>query len=387
MARTKRSAAIPGRAGRYVLQPAGYKAFIPAALPPEPPFEFDIEMQQLLSQADRALGRLDGSIQTLPDPNHFIAMYVKKEAVLSSQIEGTQASLDDVIRAEADIAADKGDVGEVINYIAAMNHGLKRLDTIPLSRRLICEIHDRLLRGVRGNAAQPGEVRRSQNWIGPSGSKLANAIFVPPPPDVVDKAFGDVEKYWHAGDAMPPLVKIGLIHAQFETIHPFLDGNGRIGRLLIAFFLVNKQLLQSPVLYLSIFLKQHRSEYYRCLQAVRDEGDWEGWIKFFLQGVASAAGHATETARKIVELRESHRALVAESFSNHAGKGALLLERLYRRPTASVNDVKEMLGISYPNANALLQKFVDNKLLFEMTGQARNRVFIYAPYVVLFSDA
>jgi len=306
--------------------------------------------------------------------------------VLSSQIEGTQASLDDLIRAEADVAAAKGDVGDVINYIAAMNHGVARLAEIPLSRRLIREIHERLLDGVRGNASRPGEVRTSQNWIGPRGSTLADAVFVPPPPGAVDDALGDLEKFWHREDAMPALLKIGLIHAQFETIHPFLDGNGRVGRLLIAFYLVSKGLLAKPVLYLSIYLKAHRDEYYRRLQSVRDRGDWEGWLKFFLSGVAGVADQATETARKIVALREGHRALIARSFGNHAGKGALVLERLYRRPTTNVNEVKEMLGIGYPNAAALVQKFVDNAMLFEMTGQARNRVYVYAPYVELFAS-
>jgi Fic family protein len=348
----------------------------------------DAELQDLLSRADRALGRLDGSIQTLPNPDMFVFMYVRKEAVLSSQIEGTQASINDVIRAEADIfdSARPSDVREVINYVAAMNHGLSRLSDLPLSRRLVLEIHERLLRNVRGNKMKPGEFRRSQNWIGPYGSTLADATFVPPPHTDAEAAFGDLEKFLHDTSPIPALIRIGLAHAQFETIHPFLDGNGRIGRLLITFFLCNQDLLQKPVLYISYFFKLHRDEYYSRLQAVRDHGDWEGWLKFFLRGIAEVANQATETAKRIVALREEHRALIASQFGNHAGKAVRLLERLYERPTVSVNNVCDLIGVSFPNANALVEKFQSNNLLVEVTGQARNRVFQYAPYTNLFSN-
>ncbi len=285
------------RAGRYVQQETGYKAFIPAPLPPKPPVEIDAEMQELLSTADRALGRLDGSIQTLPNPDLFVFMYVRKEAVLSSQIEGTQASLNDVIKAEADIfdPARPTDVSEVINYIAAMNHGLARLKEIPLSRRLMEEIHERLLRRARGNKMNPGEFRKSQNWIGPQGGAMTDALFIPPPYHVAEEAFADLENFLHDEGPIPPLIRIGIAHAQFETIHPFLDGNGRVGRLLMTFFLCNRGILQRPVLYLSLYLKQHREEYYARLQSVRDKGQWEEWLKFFLRGVCRGGepGHRT----------------------------------------------------------------------------------------------
>ena len=226
---------MPGRAGRYVRQPQGYKAFIPAPLPPDPPLSMDQEMLSLISRADRALGRLDGSVQTLPDPDLFVFMYVRKEAVFSSQIEGTQSSLNDLLEAEAKVLRRRqpSDVGEVINYVRAMNHGLKRLKELPVSVRLIKEIHSHLLTKVRGAERQPGELRRTQNWIGSGEVMLTDAAFIPPPPHEAAEALSVLEKYIHQEDSLPLLVKIGLIHAQFETIHPFLDGNGRIGRLLI----------------------------------------------------------------------------------------------------------------------------------------------------------
>ena len=290
------------RAGRYHRQPAGYSAFMPTALPPTPPINVDHEMQTLLSKADRALGRLDGSIQTLPNPDLFVFMYVRKEAVLSSQIEGTQSSLNDVLKVEASIFdPDRpNDVDEVLNYVNAMNYGLNRLTTLPLSIRLIKEIHERLLSGVRGRNLQPGELRQSQNWIGPRGCTLDEATFVPPPPSEVMNALGQLEMFMHSEDALPPLIKIGLIHSQFETIHPFLDGNGRVGRLLITFLLCESRILTKPVLYISYFLKTRRDDYYTLLQRVRDNGDWESWIKFFLSGISEVSLEATETARRIV---------------------------------------------------------------------------------------
>jgi Fic family protein len=376
-----------GRAGSYIRQSTGYRAFVPTNLPPDPPINIDSEMQRLLSVADRALGRLEGSIQTLPNPDLFVLMYVRKEAVLSSQIEGTQASINDLLKAEAKVfdADAPRDVDEVINYVTAMNHGLARLPELPLSVRLIREIHERLLHGVRGRNLQPGELRRSQNWIGPQQSTLMTATFVPPPHQEATNALGELEKFLHQTDDIPPLVKIGLAHAQFETIHPFLDGNGRIGRLLITFFLCQQGILQKPVLYLSHFFKQNRTEYYERLQKIRDEGEWEGWLKFFLKGVASVATQATETARQIVGLREQHRTLITDNFGSAGANGARLLEHLYKRPTTSVNAVKDFLEISYPNANNLVEKFRNNGILFEVTGNARNRQFLYTPYIDLFS--
>ncbi len=376
-----------GRSGRYVRQSTGYRAFIPSPLPPVPNLVYDAEMQRLLSDADRALGRLQGSIQTLPNPDLFVFMYVRKEAVLSSQIEGTQASINDLLKAEAEVFDPKGprDVDEVINYVSAMNYGLSRLAELPLSIRLIKEIHQKLLTGVRGSRMQPGELRKSQNWIGPSGSNLMTATFVPPPHIEAEKALYDLEKFLHEDDEIPLLVKIGLAHAQFETVHPFLDGNGRCGRLLITFFLCQREILSKPVLYLSFYFKKYRKEYYECLQRVRDYADWEGWIKFFLQGVMSVSDQAARTAREIVTMRENHRTILTDHFGSSAGRATKVLEHLYVRPTVTVNDVKSFLDISFPNANKMIDRFVEHEILTETTGQARNRVFLYTPYIDLFA--
>jgi Fic family protein len=348
----------------------------------------DLEMQHLLSEADRALGRLEGSIQTLPNPDLFVFMYARKEAVLSSQIEGTQASINDLLKAEAEVfdSASPKDVDEVLNYVKAMNYGLSKLDELPLSIRLVKEIHARLLDGVRGRTSQPGELRRSQNWIGPQGSNLLNAVFIPPPYQEAEGALGDLEQFLHADDQLPPLIRIGLVHAQFETIHPFLDGNGRVGRLLITFFLCERGLLRKPVLYLSHYFKQNRSEYYEHLQKIRDRGDWESWLKFFLRGVASVAAQATDTARNIVAMREEHRTLIMDRFGSSAANAIRLLEHLYKKPNTTVNRAKDLLNISYPNANKLIDRLCEHQILFEITGRARNRLFFYSPYVDLFSN-
>jgi len=376
------------RAGRYVAQPTGYRAFIPEPLPPKPPVQLTGELQRLLSEADRALGRLDGSVLTLPNPDLFVFMYVRKEAVLSSQIEGTQSSLQDLLAAEAHILGEgrPRDVDEVVNYVRAMNHGLARLAKLPVSVRLIREIHTELMKGVRGSKLTPGELRRSQNWIGPGGCTLAEATFVPPPPAEVPEALGALEKFLHNGEDIPLLIKIGLAHAQFETIHPFLDGNGRVGRLLITFLLCERGALHKPVLYLSHYLKRHRQAYYDHLQSVRARGDWESWLTFFLRGVAEVSVQAAETARKILQLREDHRKKITEHLGRAAGNGHRVLERLYERPIMSVSDVRELLGTTFAGANQIVQRLVDLKILAEITGQARNRRFRYDGYVRLFDE-
>lgn len=345
-------------------------------------------MQGCLSSADHALGRLDGSVQTLPDPDLFVFMYIRKEAVLSSQIEGTQSSLDDLLKVEAeDFDPNRpNDVEEVLNYVKAMNYGLHRLADLPVSVHLIREIHAKLLEGVRGAERQPGELRKNQNWIGPTGATLLNAAFIPPPPDEVPDALAKFEKFIHDEDPMPDLIKIGLAHAQFETIHPFLDGNGRVGRLLVTFLLCERGILQKPVLYLSHYFKRRRSQYYDLLQAIRDEGDWESWILFFLEGVADVAKEATETARQIVALRESHRRLITENFGRVAGNGLKVLESLYSQPIVTVSKVATITGVSFTAANQLVKKFIENKILTEFTGQARNRRFRYDQYIDLFAD-
>lgn len=376
------------RSGRYVRQPQGYRAFIPAPLPPAPALRIDAGLQRLLSTADLALGRLDGSIQILPNPDLFVLMYVRKEAVLSSQIEGTQSSLQDLLAAEASVlsADPPSDVDEVINYVAAMNHGIARLGELPVSVRLIREIHERLLRGVRGSNLTPGDLRRSQNWIGPGGCTLNEATFVPPPPHEVPDALGRLERFLHEDESLPLLVRIGLAHAQFETIHPFLDGNGRVGRLLITFLLCEKGVLAKPVLYLSYYFKKHRQRYYDLLQAIRDDGAWEDWIAFFLAGIAEVSTQASATARRILLLREQHRSAVTDNLGRAAGSGHRVLEYLYRRPIVSVNEIKDLTGTTYPAANDLVGRMAGLGIVEEMTGQARNRRFRYTPYIRLFHD-
>jgi Fic family protein len=376
------------RAGQYLGQPTGYRAFIPTSLPPDPPIQIDGSLQVGLSEADRALGRLDGSIQTLPNPDLFVYMYVRKEAVLSSQIEGTQSSLQDLLSAEAKILSPTRplDVSEVVNYVEAMNHGLSLLPNLPVSVRLIRAIHAKLLAGVRGSHLTPGELRTSQNWIGPSGCTLNEAVFVPPPPQEVPNALANLERFIHSPSPLPLLVKIGLAHAQFETIHPFLDGNGRVGRLLITFLLCEQKVLLKPVLYLSHFFKRHRSEYYERLQAVRDAGAWEEWLTFFVRGVEEVSREATDTARRILALREQHRAIITEKLGRAAGNGHRVLETLYERPIVSVAEVQSLIGTTYPAANTLVARMTDHGVLKEITGQARNRLFRYQPYIDLFSE-
>ncbi len=377
------------RAGRYVRQPSGYRAFIPSPLPPNPPVRIEGHLGVLLSRADRALGRLDGSIVTLPNPDLLIYMYVRKEAVLSSQIEGTQSSLQDLLAVEAELYEARDvprDVDEVVNYVASMKLGLARLTELPLSVRLIRQIHERLMQGVRGGRLTPGELRRSQNWIGPAGGGIREAIFVPPPPESVADALGALETFLHRKDEIPLLVKIGLAHAQFETIHPFLDGNGRVGRLLITFLLTEHGVLTHPVLYLSHYFKRHRQEYYDRLQAVRDDGDWEGWLAFFLQGVEQVSAEATETTRQVLLLREGHRMTITENLGRATGNGHRVLESLFVRPIVSVSDVQETIGTGFAAANTLVHSLTDLGILREITGNARNRRFRYDPYVMLFID-
>ena len=314
-------------------------------------------------------------------------MYVRKEAVLSSQIEGTQSSLADLLEAEAQVLdpSRPRDVVEVLNYVQAMNYGLERLKSLPLSVRLMNEIHARLMHNVRGQERNPGEIRRSQNWIGHAGCSLSEASFVPPPPHEISNALGDLERFMHNDAPIPALLKIGLVHAQFETIHPYLDGNGRIGRLLITFLLCKDEILLRPVLYVSHFFKRHRQQYYDHLQLVRDRGDWEGWLKFFLQGVIEVSREATNTARSIVELREVHRDLVARKFGRGASNGLTVLENLFERPIITVRTVQDMLGVTKTAANTIVNKFAGEGILKEITGQKRYRVFRYDPYVSLFT--
>lgn len=374
------------RAGRYVHQPSGYKAFLPTPLPPDPPLAVDSELWRLTSKADRSLGRLDGASEILPNRDLFVAMYARKEAVLSSQIEGTQASLTDLIEFEAGYrdATQPYDVAEVWNYLDAMHHGLSRLETLPVSLRLMREIHEKLMSGVRGQERNPGEFRTSQNWIGPPGCTLKEAAFVPPPPSELMNSLGALETFVHQESDLPALVKIGLIHAQFETIHPFLDGNGRVGRLLITFLLCAQGILRWPSLYLSYYFEKHRQEYYDRLQAVRDRGDWEGWLRFFLTGVSEVSEQAIATSRNIVALREAHRAEALAILGRSSGNGLRLLELLYEVPIVDVRLVEQRLNVTYATSNQLVARLREAGILTEISGKARGRLFAYRQYLDLF---
>lgn len=371
------------RAGYYVAQPSGYRAFYPAPLPPSAGLAISGELLRLLSDADRDLAKLSALAELLPNPELFVAMYVKQEAVLSSQIEGTQSTLQDLIAFDADhdsgVASAARDVGEVVNYVRAMNHGLNRLrEEFPLSLRLIGEIHGELMQGVRGQERAPGEFRTSQNWI--AGTSPANAMFVPPPAHEVMNCLGAFENFLHSHrDDTPVLIRCALAHAQFETIHPFLDGNGRVGRLLITFMLCEAKVLTQPLLYLSLYLKAYRMEYYDRLMAVRLRGDWEGWVKFFLRGVSETARLAATTGREILAMREQHRARFAKS-----ANALTLLDTLLKQPQINVKRAEKILGCTYATANKVVTDLEKAGLIVELTGQARNRVFQYQPYLALF---
>jgi Fic family protein len=372
------------RAGKFITQLSGYKTFIPDTLPPYSPIKYDDQLQFLLSEADRALARLDGASSVLPNPGHFIAMYTKKEALLSSQIEGTQASLEGVLAFEAGLKPkeDIHEIKKVINYVKALNYGidLLRKNDFPMSLRLVKEIHNILLKGARGISRKLVVFRRSQNWIGPPGVTINDAIFVPPPPNQVRELMLNLGVFMHRTDNIPPLVKIGLIHAQFETIHPFLDGNGRIGRLLITFYLYWKGILTRPLLYLSNYLKEYRNEYYDYLMKIRLEGDWENWLKFFLQGVVEISLEAASSAREIIGLKDK---LANELLSKkiRGAQAIRLLDMLFERPLISVSDVVIKLKISRQAATQLVNKFSEINILNEVSGKKRYRKYLFADYI------
>jgi len=377
------------RAGRYVGQSSGYSAFMPQPLPPNPPIKYDDEMQYLLSLADTALGRLDGSMDLVPDIDFFVYMYVSRESVLSSQIEGTRASLIDELELEAGLPVSSGstDADEIRNYIEAMNYGLKRLEELPLCLRLLREIHEKLLAGVRGHNRSPGQFRKSQNWIGPEGSTIETAAYIPPCVEYMNESLGNLEKFLHSVEFMPILIRTGLIHAQFETIHPFLDGNGRVGRLLITLFLCQQKVLKRPLLYISHYFKQNQSQYYDMLQAVRKQQDgWEKWLKYFLRGVYIVAQESAKTGAGIISLRERHRQIVSKNLKTKSNLGLQLLEKLYRNPVVSPKTAAALLGAAQATTNALLNDFVELGILTEQTGKKRNRIYIYRDYVQMFMD-
>jgi Fic family protein len=374
------------RSGTYVRQAANYRAFIPKPLPPKPPVKIEGALQNLLSRADMALARLDGLAEMLPNVDLFIAMYVRKEALLSSQIEGTQASLDDLFAFErGEKLGNLNDVTEVVNYVKAMNYGIERLQSLPMSLRLIKEIHAILLEGVRGSERLPGEFKRSQNWIGPPGCTLNEATFVPPPPHEAIEAMGDLERYFHDKAKLPFLIDCALIHYQFETIHPFLDGNGRMGRLLITSYLYWKEVLHKPLLYLSYYFKKNRQEYYDRLNMVRDTGNYEQWIDFFLKGVVDTAGSAMETARKVLELQTHHRRLLWEKkISSPLAVG--ILEQLFYTPVVSIGPLAKQFDISYQAASTLVSQLENAGILKETTGRKRDKRFVYSDYLNILAE-
>lgn len=376
------------RAGKYERQTEGYLAFNPSPLPPSPSIHFSVELQQALSRADSALGRLDGSIQILPQPNLFVSMYVRQEAVLSSRIEGTRSSLEDLLAAEAKITSGdrKSDVYEVVKYVAAMNYGLEQVKEAPVSTELIKEIHQRLLRNMRGSNLSPGELRSNQVWIGPPECRVSEADFVPPPPSQIVQHMQSLDEFVESNDRLPLLVKIGLIHSQFETIHPFRDGNGRIGRLIVTLLLCKNRVLAKPVLYLSWYFNRHRQQYYDRLQAVRDRGAWEEWLVFFLQAVEEVSVHAGTTARRILAMRERDREVINDKLGRAVANGHRLLDLLYEFPFVSVNEVQELIGTTYASANALVARMVECDLLREYTGRSRNRRYFLHGYVEIFND-
>lgn len=364
------------------------RAFVPPPLPPVPPLELTDADQDLIGQVNRSLGRLDSLATILPGTALFVYMYVRKEAVLSSQIEGTQSSISDLLLHEIDEApgAPMDDVAEVSNYVRAMNHGLDRMRSgFPLSLRLLREIHAHLLAGGRGEACNPGEFRRSQNWIG--GSRPGNALYVPPPPDRLMACLDPFEKFLHDDPVRTPLlIKAALAHAQFETIHPFLDGNGRLGRLLITLLLCAEEALSEPLLYLSLHFKQHRATYYDHLQRIRTEGDWEGWVRFFLEGIKSTADQAVGTARAMLALFEHDRRLIQHETGRQAGSALQVHEILQKQPILTIPRGVDASGLSAPTVTTAMKNMSRLGMVREITGQQRNRLFIYAPYLELLSE-
>lgn len=376
------------RRGRYVETPAGgeiVRAFVPPPLPPNSPIGI-LSFLPKLSAAERALGRLDGITVLLPRQELFLYMYVRKEAVLSSQIEGTQSTLADLLRFETEAQGGQpiDDIREVSNYVDAMMYGLERLKEFPLSLRLIREMHERLLQSSRGGTKNPGEFRRSQNWIG--GTRPGNAMFVPPPVSELGACLDAFERFMHENESrLPPLIKAGLLHVQFETIHPFLDGNGRIGRLLVTLYLCVHDVLRKPLLYLSLYLKTHRGDYYRLLQEVREHGAWEAWLEFFLDGVTETASQAFDAATSIAELFKRDRERITAE-SDRAGSVLRVHELLQQNPFLTSNALVERTGLTAPTINAALADLERLRIVDEVTGRRRGRVFGYRAYLDILNE-
>jgi Fic family protein len=382
------------KSGEYVTQAVtgeSYRAYLPASLPPDPPLALDTGLLQHMDQANRALGRLDGISRVWPNSAHFLNQllyqYVRKEAVLSSQIEGTQSSLSDLLLYELEETpgVPLDDVQEVSSYVAALNHGLARIrEGFPLSLRLLREIHGVLLATGRGANKSPGEFRRSQNWLG--GSRPGNAVFVPPPPERLMDCLGPFEHFLHdEPEPMPSLIKAALAHVQFETIHPFLDGNGRLGRMLITLLLCHDKVLQEPSLYLSLYFKIHRSDYYDQLQRVRTEGDWEGWLRFFLTGVTETATEATDAAQKLWILFDEDRRRIQEQ-GKISATALRVHDLLQQRPIISITAACKALELTHPAVNKSLSKLEGMGIVREITGRQRNRLYLYEAYMAVLSE-
>jgi Fic family protein len=375
---------LQGRLVRQTTASEGFEAFVPSVLPPDPPLDVDLD---LLEQANRAVGRLDALTLLLPDPSLFLYFYVRKEAVLSSQIEGTQSSLSDLLLHEYHEASGVliDDVEEVSQYVVALNHGLERLrGGFPLSLGLIREIHSVLLSKGRGSSRTPGEFRRSQNWVG--GTRPGNARFVPPPPEEMMTCMGDLEKFLHDQPVRTPLLlKAALSHVQFETIHPFLDGNGRLGRLLITFLLCIEGALSEPLLYLSLYFKEHRDTYYDLLQRVRVDGDWEAWVTFFLEGVIETAEQAVKTAQRITNLFADDRIRI-EQMGQAAGNVLRVHSYLQKKPVLEIPRASAEIGISQPTVTSALKRLEEIGVVREITGKARDRIYVYKEYLDILEE-
>lgn len=376
-----------GRLVHCTTSPEHFSAFVPAPLPPEPPLVISPDIQELLEQANRALGRLDGIGALLPDTQLFLYSYIRKEALLSSQIEGTQSSFSDLLLYESKEApgVPLDDVQEVSSYVAALEHGLQRIrEGFPLSLRLIREVHEILLSHGRGSHQSPGEFRRSQNWIG--GSRPGNARYVPPPPDLVIDCLGALEKFLHDDPApTPTLIKAALAHVQFESIHPFLDGNGRVGRLLVTLLLCAEGAMTEPLLYLSLYLKQRRETYYDLLQQVRETGDWEAWLVFFLQGVQETAEQGAATTRTLLQLFREDRARI-EGLGRSAASALRVFSEFQAAPILSVTKIAETLGLSVPTVNTAVKNLEELGIVQELTGRRRGRLFVYRRYLDVLSE-
>ena len=382
------------KSGEYITQAVtgeSYQAYLPATLPPDPPLALDTGLLQHMDQANRALGRLDGISRVWPNSSHFLNQllyqYIRKEAVLSSQIEGTQSSLSDLLLYELEETpgVPLDDVQEVSSYVAALNHGLTRIrEGFPLSLRLLREIHGVLLATGRGNNKSPGEFRRSQNWLG--GTRPGNAIFVPPPPERLMDCLGPFEHFLHdEPEPVPSLIKAALAHVQFETIHPFLDGNGRLGRMLITLLLCHDKVLQEPSLYLSLYFKIHRADYYDHLQRVRTEGDWEGWLRFFLIGVTQTATEATDAAQKLWNLFDEDRRRIQQQ-GKISATALRVYDLLQQRPIISITAACKALELTHPAVNKSLRKLEEMGIVREITGRQRNRLYLYEAYMAILCE-